>query len=123
MEDNVMNKNQFGPLQIGIILLTAATAIIHLSLGLPDPAQFWMFILNGLGYLTLLVAFFLPPLKQLHSLVRWVLILFAAVTIVAWVLIGQKYWLGYTTKLIEVVLIVFLFMDMRQGSSLQVKPG
>ena len=30
-----MNKSQIGPIQIGIILLTIATALIHLALGIP----------------------------------------------------------------------------------------
>lgn len=45
-----------GTLRIGIIVLTAATALIHLQLNFPDP----VFILNGLGYLTLLAALYLP---------------------------------------------------------------
>jgi len=116
-------NNRLGPIQIGIFLLTIATALVHFSLAVPDPIQNWMFVLNGLGYLTLLAAFFLPQLKQFHGLVRWALIAFAAVTIIAWVLIGQKYWLGYTDKFIEMVLIVLLFIDMRQGTSLQPAPG
>jgi hypothetical protein len=116
-------NTKLGPIQIGILLLTLATALVHLSLGIPDPVGFWMFILNGLGYLTLLVAFFLPQFKQFHSLVRWALILFAAVTIFAWVLIGARSVLGYTDKLIEILLIVLLFIDMRQGTSVQPEPG
>ena len=42
-------KIQMGPLQIAIILLTVATAIVHLTLVFPSP----LFILNGLGYLVL----------------------------------------------------------------------
>ena len=41
-------------LRVGIALLTLATALIHLQLNFPDPA----FILNGLGYLTLLAALY-----------------------------------------------------------------
>ena len=40
----------------GVILLTLIAAAIHLSLLFPDTA----FILNGLGYLTLLAALYLP---------------------------------------------------------------
>ncbi|MEJ7631651.1 MAG: hypothetical protein WKF28_04040 [Rubrobacteraceae bacterium] len=39
-------------LRAGIILLTGATALIHLQLNFPDP----VFMLNGLGYLGLLAA-------------------------------------------------------------------
>ena len=51
-------------LRIGIVVLTLATALIHLQLNFPDP----VFILNGLGYLTLLAALFClrypPPRRE-----------------------------------------------------------
>ena len=40
----------------GVIVLTLIAASVHLSLLFPDPA----FILNGLGYLMLLAALYLP---------------------------------------------------------------
>ena len=43
-------------IKIGVVVLTLITAIVHLSLLFPDP----VFILNGLGYLTLLAALYLP---------------------------------------------------------------
>ncbi len=96
-----------------IILLTLATAGIHLSLLFPDP----MFIMNAIGYLVLLAAYFLPVafFRKYHALVRCVFIGFALVTILAWVLIGDKSWpggaLGYITKAIEFLLVIFLFTD------------
>lgn len=116
-----MNESQsrFGAVQIGIIILTLATALIHFSLLFPDP----MFILNGLGYLTLLAAFFLPIdfLKDRHNLIRWLFIAFTAVTILGWIAIGDKSWpggaLGYITKLIEIGLIGLLVVDGRQNQS------
>lgn len=103
------------PLHIGIILLTLATAGIHFSLLFPD----LMFILNGLGYLALLAAYFLPiPLaRQNRGLVRWAFIGFTLLTILAWVAIGDKSWpagaLGYATKAIELVLLSLLLADRR----------
>jgi hypothetical protein len=76
--------------------------------------------LNGIGYLVLLAGLFLniPFARDNRNLVRWVMIAFAAVTILAWVAIGDKSWpggaLGYFTKLVEILLIVLLFMDRRQ---------
>lgn len=101
--------------QIAIIVLTLATALIHFTLLFPDP----MFIMNALGYLTLLVAYFLPValFRKYHALIRWLYIAFALVTIVAWLLIGDKSWpggaLGYVTKTIEVLLVFFLWSDRR----------
>jgi len=112
----VENKTQVGGVQIGIILTTLATAAIHFSLLFPDA----LFILNGLGYLAFLGAYFLPidVAKKYHNLIRWLFIAFTFTTIVAWVAIGDKSWpagsLGYVTKLIEIVLIVLLLVD-RQG--------
>ena len=116
-----MNKSQsnFGPIQIGIILLTLGTALIHFSLLFPNV----LFILNGLGYLALLGAFFLPIdfLRERHNLVRWLFIVFTSVTILGWLAIGDKSWpggaLGYVTKLIEIVLLGLLVVDGRQTES------
>lgn len=111
------NSSRLSAVQIGIIILTLATALIHFSLLFPD----LLFILNGLGYLSLLAAYFLPIdlARKNHNLVRWLYMLFVAVTILAWVVMGDKSWpagaLGYVTKLIEVVLIVLLVMDGRQS--------
>ena len=112
-----MNTGSFklGSVQIAIILLTLATAGVHISLLFSDV----MFTLNGLGYLSLLVAYFLPmPLfKKNHNLVRWVYMGFTLVTILAWVWMGDKSWpggaLGYITKTIEVLLLGMLWTDRR----------
>ena len=112
-------SSRLSAVQIGIIILTLATALIHFSLLFPDV----LFILNGLGYLALLAAYFLPIelARKNHNLVRWLFIIFTAVTILGWVAIGDKSWpggaLGYVTKLVEVALIVLLVVDGRQSNS------
>jgi hypothetical protein len=121
-----MDKKQtrLSVVQIGIILTTLATALIHFSLLFPDV----LFILNGLGYLGLLAAYFIPVdlAKKTHYLVRWLFIAFTFVTILAWVAIGDKSWpagsLGYLTKLIEVVLIILLVVDRQPNQTPQSKP-
>ncbi len=101
--------------QYGIILLTLATAFLHLKL-FPDIG----FILNGLGYLGLLGAYFLPiPFFQSrHKLVWWVLVGYTLLTIILWVIMGDKQFvagtssaLGYYVKAIEVLLLIFLWND------------
>ncbi|HEX7974459.1 MAG TPA: hypothetical protein VF498_08635 [Anaerolineales bacterium] len=108
----------FGLLQAGILLLTLITATVHLivlnlTLGHIDPG----FTLNGLAYLSLLIAYFLPQLRSRRNLVRLALIGLATVTILAWLAIGVKSWpagaLGYFTKLDEIVLILLLLVDRR----------
>lgn len=105
------NQIHFGAIQIGIILLALATAIIHLTLSFPDP----VFILNGLGYLGLTAALFLPLsfLRDRRSLVRYVLMGFTLVTIIAWIAIGMRTPLGYIAKLIEIALLVLLWLDRK----------
>lgn len=81
-----------------IIILTLITAFLHIAAALdkqlfpdgPDP----LFLLNGIGYLGLLGAFFLPIsfFQQRHELVRWAYIGFAIVTILAWLVI----WVGFS---------------------------
>jgi hypothetical protein len=101
---------RIGNLKIAIIVLTLITAGIHFTLLFPDP----LFILNSLGYLALLGAFFLniPFLRQNHNLVRWAFMGFTVLTILAWIAIGDKTWIvGYLTKLDELVLLYLLWRD------------
>jgi len=117
--------------QYGIIILALITAVLHLAAAIdtqlfphgPDP----LFILNGLGYLGLLGAYFLPIpfFQQKHNLVRRGFILYAIVTILAWVwiwviqyvIIGGENFFGHDSvygipaKLAEIALIFFLRAD------------
>ena len=83
--------------QYGIIIAVLITAGLHLAAAFdkvlfpdgPDP----LFILNGLGYLGLLGAYFLPIsfFQDKRKLVWWGLFLFVIVTIIAWLVI----WVGF----------------------------
>ena len=114
----IATQTKSGTKQTAIVLLTLATSLVHLYLFISLGAHFLsgdiMFLLNCLGYLGLLAAYVLPiPLAQrYHGLVRWVLMGFAAVTIIAWLIMGDKsWWLGWVTKLIEIILIAVLWTD------------
>ena len=100
-------------LSIGIALLTLATAAIHLQLNFPDP----IFILNGLGYLALLGALYLPVpgIAEYRDIVRLALIGFASLTLFLWVVIGERTAIGYTDKTIEVALISLLLIEARRS--------
>ena len=115
----------------GIIIAALVTAIMHLMAAFdkqlfpdgPDP----LFILNGLGYLGLLGAYFLPIgfFQQKHNLVRQGMILYAIVTIAAWIFIwviqyviigGENFFAhdslyGVPAKIAEVVLIFLVRSD------------
>ena len=114
-----------------IIVLVIATALLHLGAafdrqlfpGGPDP----LFTLNGLGYLGLLAAYFLPIpfFQQRHRLVWWALFIYVCVTIVAWLVIwvglnviaqhvpffSRDTLYGGPAKLIEIVLLFLLRRD------------
>lgn len=101
--------------QYGIILFTLATAVLHIML-FPDI----MFTLNGLGYLALLAAYFLPIpfLQQRHNLVWWALVGYTTLTIILWAIMGDKNFVagtssatGYYAKAAELLLLAFLFAD------------
>lgn len=76
-----------------IIALALTTAALHFGAALdrrifpdgPDP----LFTLNGLGYLGLLLAYFLPLdfLRSRRSLIRTAFLIYTLVTIAAWVII------------------------------------
>lgn len=108
-----MSITRLGSLQWAIILLAAATAVIHLWLGIPN--AFLMFILNGIGYLALVAALYLPQMRRYQPIVRWALILYTAVTIIAWVAIGQRNAIGMIDKLIEAALIACLLVEARRA--------
>ena len=102
----------------GILLAGLATAILHLTLFSkmgPDPI-----VLNGLGFLALLGAYFLPIpfLQERHKMVWWVLVGYTVLTIVLWVIMGDKNFvagtssaIGYYAKAAEVFLLAFLWAD------------
>ena len=106
--------------QIGIILSNLATAFLHLSL-LPkmgaDPIA-----LNGLGYLGLLGAYFMPMqfFQEKHKMAWWGMFGYTVLTIVLWVIMGDKYFvagtssaIGYYAKTAEVFLLAFLWADRK----------
>jgi hypothetical protein len=97
-------------LRAGIVLLTLATAAIHLQLAFPDP----VFILNGLGYLALLAALYVPQLARYRNLMRWALVGYAALTVLLWILIGARTPIGYIDKAIEVALLSLLLLETRR---------
>lgn len=106
-------------LRVAIVTLTVATAAIHLAL---SATAGLMFVLNGLGYLALLAALLLPlpflagRAKQVH----FAFMAYTAVTILAWVAIGEKDLsqplgpIGYTNKAVEALLIAALWLHLQR---------
>jgi hypothetical protein len=102
-------------IRVGVVLLTLIAAAVHLSLLFPDMA----FILNGLGYLALLAALYLPitQLVPYRRVVRWSLVGYATLTILLWVAIGERSLLGYLTTADEVALVLLLLVEGRRTRS------
>jgi hypothetical protein len=99
-------------IRTGVILLTLLAAAVHLSLLFPDP----VFILNGLGYLALLAALYLPISRLVphRRVVRWALIGYATLTILLWVVMGERTLLGYSTTAGEVALVGLVVLEGRR---------
>ena len=93
-----------------MIVLAVGTAAIHLYLGFQG---FPLFVLNGLGYLGLLAALILPipRISEYRNLVRWVFVGYTALTIALWILVGARNSLGYTDKVIEIILVALLVLE------------
>jgi hypothetical protein len=95
-----------------ILELTIATAYIHLTLGGT------LFLLNGLGYLALGTAYLAaavlpqPAIRRLGWLPRAGLAAFASVTIVAYLMTGPYFTLGWLTKGIELAIVMLVVADL-----------
>lgn len=118
-------------LHYAIIFLGLSTAVLHFGAAIdrqlfpdgPDP----LFLLNGVGYLGLLGAYFLPLgfVQHRHRLAWWALIVYVILTIIAWLVIwvgmnvvvnGVPFFsrdsiYGVPAKIIEVVLVFLLLRD------------
>ncbi|MFN2119546.1 MAG: hypothetical protein ACK2T0_04095 [Anaerolineales bacterium] len=122
------------PRHYWIIGLVIATAFLHFGAALDarlyepgHPLPDLLFTLNGLGYLGLLLAYFVPVrfLEERHGLTWWILFLYIIVTILAWVAIwvglnvivggmaffGPDSLYGVPAKIAEVILLFLLWRD------------
>jgi hypothetical protein len=130
------NATRFGALQVAICVLAAATAALHIYLGVithvmvatqPEATAaaggaatlgFFaaLFYLDGLGYIVLTAALYYPAFARFRRLTRWALIALTAATIIAYFALiqGQYDAMGIADKIVEVVLIVLLVMEGRR---------
>ena len=97
----------------GVILeLTLATAFIHFTLGGT------LFLLNAAGYAALGIAYLaaallpMPAIRRLGWLPRAGLATFASVTIVAYLVMGPYFTLGWVTKGIELAIVLLVIADL-----------
>ncbi len=103
-----------------IALLTAATGLLHLLIGfgvLPGGGggTNWLLVLNGVGYLVLLVLYWTASGGR--NTIRWVLLAYALITLIGYFVLnaGNNFGLDNTwamvIKAIELLLIILLFLD------------
>ena len=99
-------------LTAGIVVLTIATAYIHLSLG------GLLFTLNAAGYATLAVAIVVgaavahPFVQRFSWMPRVGLAGYTATTIAGYLVMGPYFTLGFIAKGIEVALIALIIVDV-----------
>ena len=127
----------FGPLQIAITILVAATALVHLLLGAsltmtlmgPTPQDVGigeplaaivavLFLCNFGGYVVLNAALYVPALRRFQHVTRTLLIGYTALTFVAYFAIDQGHafnLFGLADKAIEATLIALLVIDGRRA--------
>jgi hypothetical protein len=126
---------RLGLLPVVIIALTAYAAIYHFYLAYylfewmasgakaaPGVQMFAiLFILNGLGYLALVSALYLPALQQVRRITGFLLIGYTALTLILWSILGNRSTEGlmdYSVTIVEGVLLVLLLVKSwqeRQG--------
>ncbi len=107
-----------GPLAAGVILLTLVTVAIHFYLA---PIEFGtgatlfgvLFVLNGLGYLTMLAVIYAPLgfLAPFRLAARVILIVIAAASIGAYFYVGVFDTIGWVDKAVEAGLILLVLIE------------
>lgn len=113
-------------LRIAVIVLTVITLAIHAYIGVGGLSAGGgmqmlgiLWVLNALGYLGLLISFlgYVPFFKG--KIVEWALIIFAGVTVLAWVFMSGVLSgrpvdvLGPITKVDEIVLMIAAYLHSR----------
>ena len=102
-----------GPLQIAIVLFGLAAILLHLLLELPPQLS----IPVNLVYVLLLAAMYLPipGLASARPWLRWVLILFAMVNVIGWIVqISQPQLIRFAAPLVEVGLAILVFLESQR---------
>ena len=108
----------------GIIITGLITAILHISL-YPDFGYLDWVVLNGFGTIALLGTYFLPIpyFQQRHRTFFWALAGYIALTILLWIIFGDKTFrfettaaIGYYAKMAELSLLALLWVDQPQNN-------
>lgn len=119
-----MSNTNSRPSTLAIIvgILTIVTGLVHFAAGInTDDTMFrWLFILNGLGYVALAIAYLFPNMTGgNHTAVKWTLLVYTAITFVLYfVFNGSDAFanaLGLGDKGVELVIIILLLVDIMRS--------
>lgn len=113
----------------GILISGLTTAYLHISL-YPNFGYLDWIVLNGFGTIVLLAAYFLPIpfFQERHHTVFWALFGYISLTILLWLIFGDKTFqfettaaIGYYAKTAELIMLAFMWFDRpeaRQAASM-----
>ena len=90
-----------------IALLTAATGVLHLVVGfglVGGPGINWLLVLNGVGYLVLLILFWMASGNG--GIIRWILLAYTLITLIGYFLINGFTSIGFGDTLTTVATII-----------------
>jgi peptidoglycan/LPS O-acetylase OafA/YrhL len=84
-----------------------------------------LFYLNFVGFITLTVALYLPLLRRFQRIIRWTLIGYTLLTILAWVWIAHAQFnmLSYISEPVEVALIILLLIEDQRARLAKGRPA
>ena len=117
-----------GTLRLIIIVTAVVTALVHLALGLAgvfggSPGSLdYLFVLNGLGYLALLAALFVPNVPVFatnRSLAHYLMVAFAGMTFVLYFMFNGFSNLGAAaaiSKLAELLLMASTWRHLKAAA-------
>ncbi len=114
-----------------IALLTAATGIMHLLVGFhliagggSGPGTNWLLVLNGIGYLVLLVLFWRASGNG--GTIRWILLAYTLITLFGYFFMGAGFAGGTTPlviKAIELLLAILLLLYRGPEPAVSAQPA
>ena len=84
-----------------------------------------LFYLNFVGFIILAAALYLPLLRRFQRIIRWTLIGYTLLTILAWVWIAHAQFnmLSYISEPVEVLLVILLLIDDQRARLAKSRPA
>lgn len=100
--------------RFSIIVCIVTTALIHLTLAIP--AQLVGFYVNALGFFVLLWWYVAPPRHIARTQVVLLLRIWTTITLVLWLIIGDRSLVAFVDKVVELGLLGLLWLEERVGA-------